>query len=41
MPEFGDAADHIIQTFQMLNVDGCENINASFRSPSISCQRLG
>ncbi|GCN66854.1 hypothetical protein ExPCM20_00394 [Escherichia coli] len=27
----GDAADHIIQTFQMLNVDGCENINASFQ----------
>ena len=27
----GDAADHIIQTFQMLNVDGSENINASFQ----------
>ena len=27
----GDAADHIIQTFQMLNVDGCKNINASFQ----------
>ena len=27
----GDAADHIVQTFQMLNVDGSENINASFQ----------
>ena len=27
----GDATDHIIQTFQMLNVDGSENINACFQ----------
>ena len=27
----GDAADHIVQAFQMLNVDGSENINACFQ----------
>ena len=27
----GDATDHIVQTFQMLNVDGSENINACFQ----------
>ena len=27
----GDATDHIIQAFQMLNVDGSENINARFQ----------
>ena len=27
----GDAADHIIQAFQMLDVNGSKNVNASFQ----------
>ena len=27
----GHAADHVVQAFQMLHVNRCENINASFK----------